>query len=88
MCVKTVAEYRKFAEDCRELAAKLNTPDDKRAQELMATAWEKVAIQREAQLGKTASARRFSLPIRLATAFIMGVLAAVIVLILFRGIWL
>jgi hypothetical protein len=85
--VKIVAEYRKFAEDCRELAAKLNTPDDKRAQELMAAAWDKVANQREMQLGK-AAARRFSLPIRLATAFIMGVLAAVMVLILFRGVWL
>jgi hypothetical protein len=87
MCMKTVAEYRKFAEACRELAAKLNTPDDKRAQELMAAAWENVANQRDAQLGK-AAARRFSLPIRLATAFIMGVLAATIVIILFRGVWL
>jgi hypothetical protein len=85
--MKTVAEYRKFAEDCRGLAAKLTTPDDKRAQELMATAWENVANQREAELGN-AAARRFSLPIRLATAFVMGVLAAVIVLILFRGVWL
>jgi hypothetical protein len=85
--VKTVAEYRKFAEDCRELAAKLNTPDDKRAQELMAAAWDKVANQREVQLGK-AAALRFSLPIRLAAAFIMGVFAAVIILILFRGLWL
>ena len=85
--MKTVAEYRKFAGDCRELAAKLNTPDDKRAQELMAAAWDKVANQREVQLGN-AAARRFSLPIRLATAFVMGILAAVIVLILFRGVWL
>jgi hypothetical protein len=85
--VKTVAEYRKFAEDCRELAAKLTTPEDKRAQELMATAWENVANQREAQLGN-AAARRFSLPIRLATAFIMGALAAVIIIILFPGLWL
>jgi hypothetical protein len=87
MCMKTVAEYRKFAEDCRELAAKLTTADDKHAQELMATAWENAANQREAQLGN-AAARRFSLPIRLATAFIMGVLAAAIIVILFRGVWL
>jgi hypothetical protein len=85
--MKTVAEYRKFAGDCRELAAKLSTPDDKRAQELMATAWENVANQREAQLGK-AAARRFSLPIRLAAAFIMGAFATAIIIILFRGVWL
>jgi hypothetical protein len=87
MCMKTVAEYRKFAEDCRELAAKLSTPDDKRAQELMATAWENVANQREAQRGK-AAARRFSLPIRLAADFIMGAFATAIIIILFRGVWL
>ena len=48
--VKTVAEYREFAEKCRELAAKLTDAKDKRATELMASAWEKVAKQREAML--------------------------------------
>ena len=48
--MKTVVEYRKFAEDCRELAAKLSNADDRRAVLLMATAWEKVANEREAQL--------------------------------------
>jgi hypothetical protein len=48
--MRTVAEYRKYAEDCRELATKLGSPDDKRAVLLMATAWEKVANEREAQL--------------------------------------
>jgi hypothetical protein len=48
--MRTVAEYRKYAEDCRELATKLGNPDDKRAVLLMATAWEKVANEREAQL--------------------------------------
>jgi hypothetical protein len=42
--MKTVAEYRKF------VAAKLTNPDDKRAVLLMATAWDKVANEREAQL--------------------------------------
>lgn len=51
--MKTVAEYRKFAEDCRQLAAKLANPDDKRAVLLMATAWDKVANDREAHLRKT-----------------------------------
>ena len=50
--MKTVAEYRQFAEDCRQLAAKLRAPDDKRAVLLMATAWDKVANEREAQLKK------------------------------------
>jgi hypothetical protein len=44
--MKTVAEYRKFAEDCRQLAARLNNPDDKRAVLLMATAWDKAANER------------------------------------------
>jgi hypothetical protein len=48
--MKTVAEYRKFAEDCRALAAKLIDPQDKRAVELMAAAWNKVANEREAML--------------------------------------
>jgi len=72
--VKTVAEYRKFAEDSRELAAKLKTPDDKQALELMAAAWDKVASERESQPGKTAGTRRIPLPSRLAAAVIMGVL--------------
>jgi hypothetical protein len=48
--MKTVAEYREFAEKCRELAAKLTDPNDKRAIELMAAAWQKVANKREAVL--------------------------------------
>ncbi len=50
--MKTVAEYRQFAEDCRQLAEKLRAPDDKHAVLLMATAWDKVANEREAQLKK------------------------------------
>jgi uncharacterized protein YjiS (DUF1127 family) len=51
--MRTVAEYRKYAEDCRQLAAKLTNPDDKRAILLMATAWDKVANEREALLKKS-----------------------------------
>jgi hypothetical protein len=51
--MKTVAEYRKFAEECRQLAAKLRAPDDKHAVLLMATAWDKVANEREALLKRT-----------------------------------
>jgi hypothetical protein len=48
--MRTVAEYRKFAMECRELAAKLKDPRDKRALELMAAGWEKVALEREVAL--------------------------------------
>jgi hypothetical protein len=51
--MKTVAEYRKFAEDCRELAAKLRDPNDKRALLLMADGWEKVANERAERLKNT-----------------------------------
>jgi hypothetical protein len=48
--MKTVEEYRGFAEDCRKLAAELADPEDKRAMALMAAAWDKVANEREAVL--------------------------------------
>jgi hypothetical protein len=48
--MRTVAEYRKFAMECRELAAKLKDTRDKRALELMAAGWEKVALEREVAL--------------------------------------
>jgi len=47
---RTVAEFRKHAEECRELAKKLTREDDKKAMELMANAWEKVANDREREL--------------------------------------
>ena len=52
--MKTVAEYRKFAQDCRELAAKLRDPDDKRALLLMAVGWDKVADERATKLADDA----------------------------------
>ena len=50
--MKTVAEYRMYAEGCRKLAAKVERPEDKQALELMARAWELVANEREAVLLK------------------------------------
>lgn len=50
--MKTVAEYRQFAQSSRELAAKLSNPKDRHAMLLMAAAWDKVAYQREAALKK------------------------------------
>jgi hypothetical protein len=52
MPMKSVQEYREYAEGCRLLAAKFNDPGDKQALELMATAWDKVANERERQLKK------------------------------------
>ena len=48
--MKTVAEYRKFAEGCRQLAEKLMDPNDKRALQMMADAWERIANERQAKL--------------------------------------
>lgn len=39
----SVADYRRFADECRRLAAALTKPADKRAMELMATGWDKTA---------------------------------------------
>lgn len=50
--MKTVAEYREFAAKCRELAARMTDPQDRRALELQASAWDKVADAREAALRK------------------------------------
>jgi hypothetical protein len=48
--MKTVVEYREFAVQCREMAAKMTDPQDRKALELQASAWEKVAAGREAAL--------------------------------------
>jgi hypothetical protein len=48
--MKTVAEYREFAAKCREVAARIDDPQDRRALELQASAWEKLANEREAKL--------------------------------------
>lgn len=48
--MRWVAEYRRFAEECRRLSATLTKPTDKRALELMAKGWDKSADAREAKL--------------------------------------
>ena len=45
-----VADYRRFADECRRLAAALTKPADKRAMELMAKGWDKTADKCEAKL--------------------------------------
>jgi hypothetical protein len=44
----SVADYRRFARECRRLAAMLTEPADKQALELMAIGWDKTAERREA----------------------------------------
>ena len=48
--MKLVEEYRLLARACREMAARMTDPQDRRALELQASAWEKVANEREAKL--------------------------------------
>ena len=48
--MKTVAEYRLYAEECRRLAVNTARPEDKQALETIARAWERVADEREALL--------------------------------------
>ena len=48
--MRTVAEYREFAAACRNMAARTADPQDRRALELQASAWEKVAQEREAAI--------------------------------------
>ena len=50
--MRTVAEYRKFAEECRRLARTLTKPDERDALAVMAATWEKLAKKREAELAK------------------------------------
>jgi hypothetical protein len=50
--MKTVAEYRLYAEECRKLAAKMAAAEDKQALETIARAWDRVANEREATLLK------------------------------------
>jgi hypothetical protein len=49
----SVADYRRFARKYRRLAAVLTAPADKRALELMAKGWDKIADKQEAALHNT-----------------------------------
>jgi hypothetical protein len=48
--MRWVTEYRRLAAECRQLAAALTKPTDRRALELMAKGWDKSADEREAKL--------------------------------------
>ena len=45
--MKSVAKYRRFAEEYRKLSEKLTSPKDKEALRLMARAWDSVATECE-----------------------------------------
>ena len=48
--MKSVAKYRRFAEEYRKLSDKLDNPKDKKALQLMARAWDTVAAGRKDRL--------------------------------------
>jgi hypothetical protein len=48
--VQIVEEYRRYARECRVLAERMTSPNDRQALELQAIAWEKIANQREAAI--------------------------------------
>ena len=48
--MKSVAKYRRFAEEYRKLSDKLDNPKDKKALQLMARAWDTVAAERKDRL--------------------------------------
>ena len=48
--MKSVAKYRRLAEDYRKLSDKLVNPKDKQAVQLMARAWDTVATERKDRL--------------------------------------
>ena len=50
--IKTVAEYRQLAEECRKLAAKMPNPNDKNSLLLIAAAWDAVADERQSTRAK------------------------------------
>lgn len=50
--MRMVSEYMRFAEDCRRLARPMRNAKHRQQLEEMATAWEMLALRREAQLAK------------------------------------
>jgi len=50
--MRTVGEYRVYAEECKKLVEKVPRPEDKQSLEAMARAWERLANEREAMLLK------------------------------------
>jgi hypothetical protein len=53
--MRWISEYLKYEQACRELAGKLNKPEDKRALELMAAGWAARAAERKRKIDKQIS---------------------------------
>jgi hypothetical protein len=53
--LKTVAEYREHAQECRRLAQSIRSADHKAALISMAETWESLAQEREARLTREAN---------------------------------
>jgi hypothetical protein len=53
--MKTVEEYRRHVEECRELAKRAQSPDDRKAILAIAMSWHKLAGDRERRLSKHGS---------------------------------
>lgn len=45
--MRRVAEYQRFADDCRQLARGLRKPEHRQQLEQMAVAWEMLALEAE-----------------------------------------
>ena len=50
--MRTVTEFRDYARQCRDMAARMDDAADRRSLELQAQAWDKVADARETALVK------------------------------------
>lgn len=55
--MRWVAEYLRCEQACRDLAGKVTKPDDKRALELMASAWATRAAERKRAINNRSSQR-------------------------------
>jgi hypothetical protein len=51
--VDKIAQYRKYADECRGLAATAKSPEYKKQLLEMAAAWDTVARQQKSELAKT-----------------------------------
>jgi hypothetical protein len=52
--LKTVAEYREHAEECRRMAQSIASPEHKAALMTMAKTWEGLALEREKRITREA----------------------------------
>ena len=56
--MRWVTEYLRCEQACRDLAGKMTKPDDKRALELMASAWAKRAAERKRAIDSRSPQKR------------------------------